>query len=205
MKRSGREKWSELRVGMVILFAFALLLWASFTGSGFTVFSKTESLIAYFPSVNGLIKGAPVWMSGIEVGHVTAVGFVEQDGRPMVRVDFKVKREPFMLVTTDSRVSVGTMGLMGDRYLDVQIGSPGAPPATPGDVLGIVQSADLTTAFSGTPELMDNVSAAVGQLTAILDRIRKRTTSICSTSRSNVRKSLAKNTRRCATTSPVVL
>ncbi len=173
MKRSGRVKWGELRVGIVILFAFALLLWASFTGSGFTVFSKTESLTAYFPSVNGLITGAPVWMSGMEVGHVKSVGFVERAGRPMVRVDFKVKREPFMMITADSKVAVSTMGLMGDRFLDVRIGSPDAPPVAPGDVLEIIQSADLTSAFSGAPELMDNVSEAVGQLTAILERVNR--------------------------------
>lgn len=173
MKRSGRVKWGELRVGMVILFAFALLLWASFTGSGFTVFTKTEPLVTYFPTVNGLVKGAPVWMAGIEVGRITNIGFVARDGRPLVRVDFRVQEEPFNMITTDTKVAVGTMGLMGDRYLDVQTGDPGTPPVSPGAELGIVQSADLTTAFSGTPELMDDVGAAMKQLTAILDRINR--------------------------------
>jgi phospholipid/cholesterol/gamma-HCH transport system substrate-binding protein len=173
MKRSGRVKWGELRVGIVILFAFALLLWASFTGTGFTVFANKEPLVAHFPSVNGLITGSPVWMSGIEVGHVSGIGFVEREGRPLVRVDFLVKQEPFAMITSGCKVAVGTMGLMGDRYLDIQTGDPGASPVSPGAELGIVQSADLTTAFSGTAELMDDVGAAVGQFNTILERLNR--------------------------------
>lgn len=173
MIRSSRVKWSELRVGMVLLFAFALLLWASFTGSGFTVFSKTESLVAFFPGVNGLVTGAPVWMAGLEVGHVTTVGFVERDGRPLVRVAFKVKRDAFAMITTDTKVAVGTMGLMGDKFLDIQPGRPGAPAVAPGAELGIIRSADLTSAFSGTPELMEQSSRAVRELSAVLERINR--------------------------------
>jgi len=171
MKRSGRVKWAELRVGMVVLFAFALLLWASFTGSGFSVLSKTHPLVAFFPSINGLVTGAPVWMAGLEVGHVTHIAFVNREGRALVKVDFRVRNEPFAMITADSKVAVGTMGLMGDKYLDVQLGHPGAPLVQLGTELGIIQSSDLTTAFSGTAGLMDGVGTAVKRLTAILERI----------------------------------
>ncbi|MFC1476283.1 MlaD family protein [Candidatus Zixiibacteriota bacterium] len=173
MIRSGRVKWSEVHVGMVLLFAFALLLWASFTGSGFSVFAKTESLVAFFPGVNGLVSGAPVWMAGLEVGYVTGIEFVSIDGASKVRVDFKVKRKVFPMITTDSKVAVGTMGLMGDKYLDIQIGRPGVPLVSPGAELGIVQSTDLTNMFSGAPDLMEQLGNAVGQLSTFLERVNR--------------------------------
>jgi len=173
MKRSGRVKWSELRVGIVLLFGFSLLLWASFTGSGFTVFRKTEPLVTYFPEVNGLMTGAPVWMAGLEVGHVDGVGFEHHDGRPMVRVDFRVRSKYFAMLNSDAKVAVGTMGLMGDKYLDIRLGSPAAPPISPGYELGIVHSADLTTAFSGVPGVLGRVSDVVGELAGILDRVNR--------------------------------
>ncbi len=173
MKRSGRVKWSELHVGMVLLFAFALLLWASFTGSGFTVFAKTESLVAFFPSVNGLVAGAPVWMAGLEVGHVAKIEFVARESGPMVRVDFKVKRKAFPMITTDSKVAVGTMGLMGDKYVDILTGRPGAPHASPGAELGIVQSTDITNVFSGTHDLIEQIGRVAGELSTFLERINR--------------------------------
>jgi len=173
MKRSGRVKWSELRVGIVLLFAFALLLWAAFTGSGFTVFTRTNSLVAYFPEVNGLMAGAPVWMAGLEVGHIDGITFVEKDGRIMVRVDFRVRRRFFPMINTDATVSVSTMGLMGDKYLDIRLGRSGAPPIAPGAQLDIVRSTDLTHAFSGAPDMVERVRDAVAQLSAILERINR--------------------------------
>ena len=173
MRRSGRVKWSELRVGIVLLFAFAVLLWASFTGSGFTVFSRTERLQAYFPDVNGLVRGAPVRMAGLEVGHVEGVHFVQKDGRPMVYVTFGVKRDGFAMINTDAKVAVGTMGLMGDKFLEVRLGKPGFPPVAPGAELAIIRSTDLTNAFAGAPDLVDQASTALTRLSELLDRINR--------------------------------
>jgi phospholipid/cholesterol/gamma-HCH transport system substrate-binding protein len=171
MRRSGHIKWSELRVGMVLLFGFAVLLWASFTGTGFSVISRTDPLAAYFPEVNGLVTGAPVWMAGLEVGYVDDVAFMEKDGRPMVHVGFRVRRKVFPMITTDARVAVGTMGLMGDKYLDIRLGDPHASAVVPGAELSVVRSADLTTAFTGVPELMDQAADAVARLSGILERV----------------------------------
>ena len=173
MRRSGRVKWSELRVGMVLLFAFAVLLWASFTGTGFTVFERTEQLLAYFAEVNGLVPGAPVRMAGLEVGYVGDVFFVQKDGRPMVRVMFRVRRSNFVMISTDAMVAVGTMGLMGDKYLDVRLGRPGFPPVTPGAEITVARATDLTNAFAGAPDLVDRASEALGRLSELLDRVNR--------------------------------
>jgi len=173
MKRSGRVKWGELRVGILLLFGFALLMWASFTGTGFSVFRKTEPLVAFFPSVNGMITGSPVWMSGLEVGYVSGVNFAERDGQVYIKVDFLVTRKNFNMITTSAHAAVGTMGLMGDKYLDIRLGPPGGVPVKPGDALQAISAADMTTAFSGAPAMMDQITGSLGQLTSILERINR--------------------------------
>ncbi len=173
MKRSGRVNWSELRVGMVVLFAFAVLLWASFTGSGFSVFRKTESLTAYFPEVGGLVAGAPVWMAGMEVGHVERVIFVEVDGLVRVRVDFRIMTKHFSMLNTDAKAAIGTMGLMGDRFLDIRLGGPGFPAVKPGDILEAALAPDLTAAFAGAPGMMDQLGETLDELTEMMSRINR--------------------------------
>jgi phospholipid/cholesterol/gamma-HCH transport system substrate-binding protein len=91
----------------------------------------------------------------------------------MVRVDFKVKHKAFPMITTDSKVAVGTMGLMGDKYLDILTGRPAAPHVSPGAELGIVQSTDITNVFSNTPDLMKQIGTAVEQLSTFLERINR--------------------------------
>jgi len=158
---------------MLLLFGFALLLWASFTGTGFTVFKKSEPLVAYFPSVSGMITGSPVWMSGLEVGHVSGVDFAERDGQVLIKVDFLVTRKNFDMITSTAHVAVGTMGLMGDKYLDIHLGGPGGEPVNPGDELQAISAADMTTAFAGAPEMMEQITGSLGQLTSILERINR--------------------------------
>jgi len=171
MRRSGRVPWGEVRVGIVIVFAFAVLLWAAFKGTGMTVFEKTKSLDAYFEDVGGLVTGSPVWLAGIEVGRVTGIQFVERDGAGKIRVSFRIKDDAWPLVSDSSTAAIGTMGLMGDKYLSVTLRAPGHPPAMPGHTLGTRVAGDLTTAFANAPDMMGNLSAALEHLSAILSRV----------------------------------
>jgi len=171
MKRSSRVPWSEVRVGMVILFAFAVLMWAAFNGSGMTIFQKSNSLTAYFDDVAGLATGSPVWLGGIEVGHVSGISFVERDGVGKVRVDLKITEEAWPLVSGQSEAAIGTMGLMGDKYVTLGVRQPGEPPATEGATLPTAQAGDLTAAFSNAPELMSNLGTTINHLNVVLERI----------------------------------
>ena len=171
MKRSSRVPWSEVRIGVVILFAFAVLLWAAFNGSGMTFFQKSNSLTAYFDDVAGLATGAPVWLGGIEVGHVSGIKFVEQEGQGKIRVDLAITEEAWPLVSAQSAASIGTMGLMGDKYVSLAVRAPGEPPATDGAVLPTAQAGDLTAAFSDAPEMMANLNTTIKHLNTVLERV----------------------------------
>lgn len=173
MKRSGRVPWSEVRVGIVIIFAFSVLMWAAFQGSGFTVFKKSHDVVTFFDDIQGLATGSPVWLGGIEVGHVTGIQFVNMDGVGKIRVGLAVENSAWGLVSSESKASVGTVGLMGDKYVSVTMRQPGQPQAQDGDTLGIEVAGDLTTAFSGAPDMMDNLTTTMQHLNNILARIER--------------------------------
>jgi phospholipid/cholesterol/gamma-HCH transport system substrate-binding protein len=171
MKRSGRVPWSEVRVGVVIIFAFSVLMWAAFQGTGFTVFRKTHPLVTFFDDVAGLATGSPVWLGGIEVGHVSSMRFVDIDGAGKVEVVFEVEDAVWGLVSSESKASVGTVGLMGDKYVTITTRQPGQPPAEEGDTVMSVIAGDLTTAFSGAPDLMGDLATTMQRLNVVLERI----------------------------------
>lgn len=171
MKRSGRVPWVEVRVGMVILFAFGVLMWAAFNGTGMTVFEKSKDMHAYFDDVSGLVSGSPVWLGGIEVGNVTKIEFVEREGKGKIHVAFKVKNEAWPLLSDRSQVALGTMGLMGDKYLSVSVRQPGEGPATPNSTLPAAPAGDMTSAFATVPGMMDTLKVTLSHLNATLARI----------------------------------
>lgn len=171
MKRSGRVPWVEVRVGVIILFAFAVLSWAAFNGTGMTFLEKKQELHAYFDDIGGLVSGSPVWLGGIEVGNVSKIEFVERDGTGRIHVAFKINEEGWALLSNQSQVSIATMGLMGDKYVAVTVRKPGESPATPGATLPTAVAADMTSTFATVPDLMDTLKVTLSHLNGTLARI----------------------------------
>lgn len=171
MRRSGRVAWGEVRVGMVVIFAFSVLMWAAFNGSSMTFFKKGHNLTAFFDDVSGLATGSPVWLGGIEVGHVSKIEFVERNGVGKVWINLSIQDDAWQLVSSQSEAAVATMGLMGDKYITLTVRQAGQPPAGEGDILRTRAAADMTAAFSNVPDLMDNLTTTTKHLNKILARI----------------------------------
>ncbi|MDH3936291.1 MAG: MCE family protein, partial [candidate division Zixibacteria bacterium] len=117
MKRSSSTKWGSLKVGAVLVVAIAAALWASLTGGGTSIFDPKSDFLCYFANVNGLVKGSPVWMSGVEIGNVRRVTFVNIDSLRQVEVTCKVKSSVWDMITDNARVQLGSIGFLGDKYL----------------------------------------------------------------------------------------
>ncbi len=113
MKRTIRVKWGELRVGLLITVAIAALLWASFSGSGTSIFDTKVTYKGYLNNVNGLVSGAPVWIAGVEVGNVKSIRFVNLDSARQIEIYFRVRRSITNMITTDAAIKLGTIGFLG--------------------------------------------------------------------------------------------
>ncbi|MDQ7038861.1 MAG: MlaD family protein [Aquificota bacterium] len=109
----------EVKLGLFVLitavsFAFLVLTFGEIPILG----KDTKSYTASFEDVGGLSVGAEVRVAGVRSGRVKDL-FLE-DGR--VRVVFEVDRE--VKIYRDARAYIGTLGLMGDRYLGIIPGTP---------------------------------------------------------------------------------
>ena len=82
--------WSELRVGILVITSFVLLALAIFYISGASGFFEPQySITAFFPSANGMRKGAEVWLEGVTVGNVDSVE-VSKQADPNKSVEVKM-------------------------------------------------------------------------------------------------------------------
>src|ERR1700740_3619563 len=79
-------KWSQLRVGLTVLFASITLGVLIFLMSGTTgLFTRKITLRSYFDDAGGLRNGAPVRLQGVDVGNVTRIRIVAK--RPLTPVE----------------------------------------------------------------------------------------------------------------------
>ena len=158
-------RWSQLRVGLTVLFASITLAVLTFLMSGTTgLFTPKISLKSYFDNAQGLRNGAPVRLQGVDIGNVTKVRVVSNNPRTPVEITMRVNTRYGFSIRKDSVTSLSTAGVLGETFIDIDSSQATLPPARDGDTL---KTRD-------TPDIQDVVRASQGTLQN-LDALLKRT------------------------------
>jgi phospholipid/cholesterol/gamma-HCH transport system substrate-binding protein len=173
VKRTTVIKWGNLKIGALLTVVIAIMFYVSFSGGGTSIFDPKGKFVCYFRNVNGLVAGSPVWMSGVEVGNVRSIDFVSLDSLRQVKVVCRVKRSVWGQMTGDARVKLGTIGFLGDRYVEVIPGVRGGPPIEEMDVVPTVDAGDAAAMFKAGEEALDDARSFVVGLDTMLARMNR--------------------------------
>ncbi len=120
MKRSDTLGWSQVKTGIFIV--VALLLFAGgvlLMGDKTKMFVPKGEIRVVMTNVAGLKVGAPVWLAGVDVGIVKDIRFLAPRKSNDVEVLLEIENEALKKVGKDSRITIKTRGLMGEKYVDV--------------------------------------------------------------------------------------
>jgi phospholipid/cholesterol/gamma-HCH transport system substrate-binding protein len=145
MKRATKISWEELRVGVVIVIAIAAGVFAMFElGQAANLFTSRYRLIAYVKNAKGLAKGAAVTIDGEVAGSVDAIDFlpVSNDTTRNLKVTVTIDRRLQGQVRGDSRATLQSLGLLGDKVFNISSGTAQYSALQPGDVVPMATSLD---------------------------------------------------------------
>jgi phospholipid/cholesterol/gamma-HCH transport system substrate-binding protein len=173
MKRSGKVKWGNLRVGIIVTIAIAVMLYSSFRGGGTSIFESKNTAIAYFQNVNGLVKGAPVWLAGVEVGNVRSVKFVNISETKRIKAVLTIKKSVWEFVTMDTKVRLGTIGFLGDKYVEILPGSKNLPVMEPGNEIPVDEGVGLDAITAKAPAMASSVDSLLSNMKEISGMIAR--------------------------------
>lgn len=123
-------------------------------------FSPKIPFYAVFPSANGLHTGTKVQIAGLRAGSVTDV---ELQSNNEVRVRFVVLKKFADKVREDSFVQLVRPFIIGEKIVEVTVGSAERPQVEKGQVLAVKGSVDMMDLLSGR-ELGDYLNS-MSQLT----------------------------------------
>jgi phospholipid/cholesterol/gamma-HCH transport system substrate-binding protein len=170
MKRSPTITWDQLRVGVVIFVAIAIIGVAVYKlGQTANLFAKRYELIAYLPDANGLRPGGAVMVAGQLAGTVKTIEFLPVDAdttrnlRLILQIDEAVKEQ----IRRDSRGKLRTMGLLGDKAFDITPGTPRAPVLQPGDTVTVARSLDYEAVIAQASSAVTDMVALTRDMRAI--------------------------------------
>lgn len=171
MKRTGDIRWGGLKLGIVALIAIGLLLWASLMGGGSSVLRPKNTVRTWFPALAGLVVGSPVWINGVEVGQVSDIALDRLVAEGKIIVSMGINRKYWNLLRQDSKARLGTVGLLGDKYVEIIAGTSASPELKSGDFILGERPVDLASTLSSTPELLKNANELLARLSSIADQI----------------------------------
>jgi phospholipid/cholesterol/gamma-HCH transport system substrate-binding protein len=161
--------WSKLKVGAVVTAALVVvLITVIFAGSLENLFAKNITVFAQIRDVRGLRSGSPAWFSGIEIGSVKDIRLHPKYG---TLVTISINSDAAEFVKKDSTATVMTMGLLGDKYVEISNGTEDSEKIGPKDILrGKVQleMGDIVEATAGS---LAKVSDVIEQLGTIVRKI----------------------------------
>jgi phospholipid/cholesterol/gamma-HCH transport system substrate-binding protein len=164
-------KWSELRVGITVIIAsmvLALLLFLMSGTGGF--FSRRITLVSYFDNAEGLRVGAPVRLSGVDIGNVSKILIVREKDKQLtpVQIIMKVSTKYDFNLRRDSVTSLDTAGVLGETYLDIDSSQAVGPQVQDGDTLPTQVHPDFNEVVRSSQSTLQNMDALLKRADRIL-------------------------------------
>jgi phospholipid/cholesterol/gamma-HCH transport system substrate-binding protein len=163
---------NEFKTGlMLIVVLFIVLVFVYSTGA---LHFKKEgySLRVFYDYVSGLREHSPVRLCGAEVGYVKAITIICDNEKTHVAVD--IFMNDGAKTREDSKFYITTLGLMGEKYIEITGGSTGSPFRDPSKPVRGEDPFRLEALMDKAEDMADNLDEAiknVNQLTGHVNDI----------------------------------
>lgn len=112
----------ELKVGIFVFIGIVLLAGFILSIGGFKTWTSRYQANFIFNFVNGIKYGAPVRFAGLDVGEVKEIKLVfnPQEQKTKIKIGCWVKNN--VKIPLDSTIWVNTLGLLGEKYIEIMPG-----------------------------------------------------------------------------------
>ena len=136
----------ETRVGITIVLASLICIIGIMWFQRFKLVEKRYDFYVWFPTVGGLDKDDPIMINGVEKGRVGEIDLQKHGVLVKMGINEKVT------FPTDSRISLKSIGIMGERFVSIRTG----------EAEGVVQQGDtlMGSLGSGLSEVMGAATKA---------------------------------------------
>jgi len=170
-------RWSQLKVGVIVLVATVILVTLLFlmtSSAGLGIFSHKLTIYTYFENSAGLKPGAAVNLQGVTIGTVKTVTVVSAPDRKLtpVRVVMKLNDKFADDLKKDSKASLTTIGVLGDTVVDINSQFAVGPPLHDGDELKTLETPSLTDVVKASQGTIESLNVILAKMNTIVDNLQ---------------------------------
>lgn len=170
-------RWSQLKVGLIVLVASVVLVTLLFlmtSSAGLGILSHKLTITTYFENSAGLKPGAAVNLQGVTIGTVKTVTVVATPDRKLtpVRVVMKLNEKYADELKKDSKASLTTIGVLGDTVVDINSQFAVGPPLRDGDELKTLETPSLTDVVKASQGTIESLNVILAKMNTIVDNLQ---------------------------------
>lgn len=157
MNPAEREKRVIIRAGLFIALGLSLAGIVVFViGKERRLFEEANIYRGAFENVDGLALDSPVRLGGLQVGKVSKISFAPDLGDKRIIVTMEISNRFQERLRADSVARVTGRGIMGDKAIDISLGSPDKAVIPNQGELSTGTSGDISSLLKATGEVIDN-------------------------------------------------
>jgi len=146
-------------IGGMLLFAAGLFM----IGDRRMLFGDTFEIYAEFATIAALDRGATVRVAGLQAGEVEAIHVPTRPSAPF-RVRMRVREDLRPLIRLDSVATIQNDGLVGNKFVQVELGSEESSVVPDGGTIRSREPFDLADLMYKMNETIETVNAAIGDV-----------------------------------------
>src|SRR5450432_1317973 len=132
------------------------------------LFTPRIILKSYFDDANGLRVGAPVRLSGVDIGNVKSIRVISNNPLTPVEVTMKVMTRYDFDLRKDSKTLLSTAGILGETYINIDSSGAKLPPVHDGDVLPSGDVPDFSDMVRSGQSTLQNMDALLKRMDRIV-------------------------------------
>jgi len=160
----------DIKIGLFISVGLILLTIITFSINDF-FFKPGYNIYATLGFANGVKKSAPVRLAGIEVGEVKEASvFKDKDKKTVVKLKLWLTNDA--KVEKDAQIIINTLGLIGEKYVEIVPGTPGTIFLTDGDTITGHDSVSVEQITKKSYDIALKLEKAIDSMDAILKQVK---------------------------------
>lgn len=170
-------RWSQLKVGVIVLVSSVILVFLLFlmtSASGLSVFSKKLHVTTYFENAGGLKEGASVNLQGVTIGTVDHVTVTTDPARKLtpVKVLMVLDGKYQDVLREDSKAELTTVGVLGDTVVNVNSQNAVGTPLRDGDELHTRETPGIGDVVKASQGTIEQLNVILAKMNSVVDNIQ---------------------------------
>ena len=154
----------ELKVGIFILIGVAILFLIVFSIGDINISKAGYIIKVRFNFASGIGPSAPVRLAGVGVGQIRGIRVFYDTQDKKTKAEMTAWIQSGTKIEQDALVTINTLGLLGEKYLEIIPGTPGKPLVKNNEILVGKDPVSMEKVTENLANLSEDVRVIVERL-----------------------------------------